>query len=838
MNLFRRSPGAETPSAQEESQAQEGRQAQEGLQGQALQTEQNSQDANAGQDIQANAQAEDNHARRRARMQHAVQMVAGRRLGRCMWVVVMALIVLALFLLYSEFSLLGVEFWSQLARLGDTPEALSYPAAAYCDTQDIMVIFGGHDSSGLAKNSLYIYEFGSSKFVDWSNATSSVVDARWGAVIANVDPHPDRPESCRFLIHGGVPDSQTRQNYASDTSVWSVEVENDGMVNVFEVDLEGDTVYGRYQSGATGIDNRMILYGGANGISESAAVQSGIWCLSLNDTATTADEAPVGVWTTLSSSGLSARFDYAHVKMTNEIWAVHGGYSRPTAAYIQSDLVYFNLTALALEAAGKTTASEQTDRAVTVTQSSAISRAGHLAARASTSIFYTYGGVRDDEVDGVASRSTVDYVALTQISSASSLAYSIGCSQRRKSYAWCGFVSQFPGDQLNAVGINRGSNLVVIRNVSGYTTLYELDGWTMVEKGSFFDALDYENASTSSMGLAAIQYVLIAACIFLLITIFIMFRHRSRRNQMGMVEMRKNPGVSQEVIDALPLIRYDEDGKHMYVKRLTDEEGNVSYEDLGEVPVEEQTYFHPRQAMNESVGSEREALVDTSNVAQQDGKSQAADTKEGDVVVTVESGVTGASAAAATVPVKQFDPKSFYANDDEGDVCAICLLPYEQDEILRELPCKHWYHDECIDPWLLRKGNCPLCKCHVVTGRPVEDDAENPEEGEGTATAAGALDLEAQGNGALAHGQDRMSSSGSDTSTSVENNRLRQAGEGSDQLTREQQASRAFLGNPVMNMMDWFRQRRQRQNNGAITRPAPEAEDSNPTNTRRGSPDL
>ncbi|CAG9331181.1 unnamed protein product [Blepharisma stoltei] len=46
--------------------------------------------------------------------------------------------------------------------------------------------------------------------------------------------------------------------------------------------------------------------------------------------------------------------------------------------------------------------------------------------------------------------------------------------------------------------------------------------------------------------------------------------------------------------------------------------------------------------------------------------------------------------------------------------CAVCLQELEKDEIVRELPCKHFFHKSCIDRWLKTKPSCPLDKKPVV----------------------------------------------------------------------------------------------------------------------------
>lgn len=46
--------------------------------------------------------------------------------------------------------------------------------------------------------------------------------------------------------------------------------------------------------------------------------------------------------------------------------------------------------------------------------------------------------------------------------------------------------------------------------------------------------------------------------------------------------------------------------------------------------------------------------------------------------------------------------------------CCICLSAYENGTELRELPCNHHFHCNCIDKWLHMNATCPLCKFNIL----------------------------------------------------------------------------------------------------------------------------
>lgn len=86
---------------------------------------------------------------------------------------------------------------------------------------------------------------------------------------------------------------------------------------------------------------------------------------------------------------------------------------------------------------------------------------------------------------------------------------------------------------------------------------------------------------------------------------------------------------------------------------------------------------------------------------------------------------------------------------DEDRECAICLCPYEEDQPIKRLFCRHHYHSPCIDQWLSTKTTCPLCNSNVLAhlnlpSAPVSAESASP------SARAGAIDGSSSGPGSLA----------------------------------------------------------------------------------------
>ncbi|XP_048129704.1 E3 ubiquitin-protein ligase At1g63170 [Rhodamnia argentea] len=57
------------------------------------------------------------------------------------------------------------------------------------------------------------------------------------------------------------------------------------------------------------------------------------------------------------------------------------------------------------------------------------------------------------------------------------------------------------------------------------------------------------------------------------------------------------------------------------------------------------------------------------------------------------------------------EKERFLAGEDA--VCCICLSRYADNDELKELPCHHVFHVDCIDKWLKINASCPLCKSEI-----------------------------------------------------------------------------------------------------------------------------
>ncbi|KAL4887838.1 hypothetical protein BDV59DRAFT_196949 [Aspergillus ambiguus] len=64
--------------------------------------------------------------------------------------------------------------------------------------------------------------------------------------------------------------------------------------------------------------------------------------------------------------------------------------------------------------------------------------------------------------------------------------------------------------------------------------------------------------------------------------------------------------------------------------------------------------------------------------------------------------------AIESLPKKKVDQEML---GSEGRAeCSICMDPVELGTEVTLLPCKHWFHDQCIEMWLNQHNTCPHCR--------------------------------------------------------------------------------------------------------------------------------
>ncbi|GMH12493.1 hypothetical protein Nepgr_014334 [Nepenthes gracilis] len=66
--------------------------------------------------------------------------------------------------------------------------------------------------------------------------------------------------------------------------------------------------------------------------------------------------------------------------------------------------------------------------------------------------------------------------------------------------------------------------------------------------------------------------------------------------------------------------------------------------------------------------------------------------------------------------------------------CAVCMNEFELGLEVKQMPCKHIFHRDCIMPWLELHNSCPICRYELPTDDPDYDRRVRENRGSGSST--------------------------------------------------------------------------------------------------------
>jgi len=98
------------------------------------------------------------------------------------------------------------------------------------------------------------------------------------------------------------------------------------------------------------------------------------------------------------------------------------------------------------------------------------------------------------------------------------------------------------------------------------------------------------------------------------------------------------------------------------------------------------------------------------------------------------------AAAIASLPIKSIDESDL--SDTGKAECSICMDEVNIGDKVTSLPCRHWFHGECVKAWLNEHDSCPQCRQGIMPKdappntqrprRPDEAPRHDPMSGQGT----------------------------------------------------------------------------------------------------------
>ncbi len=603
----------------------------------------------------------------------------------CLILMVTAFVCVALLLLY----LLGLANAGVWERIGEKRESYNpgpreEQGVAYCERLDVALLFGGRWGTEVFGN-LRVFEFSSLiYYAVFQYDIENVLKEAFNPQVVEIES--GAPDECMFLISGGIRNVLTGEG--SDDVVL-VRLKGRGYRTSFESDPDPEAFVTISKVNTTGDGPPPGLYAPST---ISSFYKTGMVVLG-------------GVMTSPGSQGKAFEKDLS--RMSPKVYrlemkpnSANTGFQEPySGEWVSSDKTNASSYPLRYGAVnianrdgrrwymygGYMNDGEISDdmylinelgiwdefttfyrRANSRGQDVKLRRAFSAGAKASSTRAVDTIFVYGGERSVEGTVSLVDFVSISNMILTDS-APILECQASLTTYFWCAFTFEYPGTERYPVGITKDNSIYVWRTDG----LYRFD-MAQSLNGEVMGGYAAESGEGESWKL---QYSLIAAALFVMTTVCVIYSNtynvRDQYNVQAFIRQQQsrnqNKGVSQKTIDKIPLFRFMDDGNFVRVKAEKDENGETTY-----VAVEEDEH--------------------------------------GD-----------------TAPPKDKPTEADEWGSEVGECCSLCLTEFENEEIIRKLPCEHFMHPECVDPWLKKEGSCPLCRQHVVAGKSV-NNTSRPEQ--------------------------------------------------------------------------------------------------------------
>lgn len=82
-------------------------------------------------------------------------------------------------------------------------------------------------------------------------------------------------------------------------------------------------------------------------------------------------------------------------------------------------------------------------------------------------------------------------------------------------------------------------------------------------------------------------------------------------------------------------------------------------------------------------------------------------------LLELEEKIGSVSKGLSKEKINSIQVVKFRKNDYPEDKCIVCQYEFKEWEKVKLLKCKHCFHPECIDQWLMNQKVCPFCKEEV-----------------------------------------------------------------------------------------------------------------------------